>query len=46
MLLPIFIDYSVQAARKAGIHSVEVIKEPEAAALYTLHDLQNKALKV
>jgi molecular chaperone DnaK (HSP70) len=35
-----------QAARKAGIHDIDLIKEPEAAALYTLHDLKDKALKV
>lgn len=35
-----------QAAKKAGIHPVQLIKEPEAAALYTLHVLQDKALAV
>lgn len=32
--------HHLQAAKKAGIHPVTLIKEPEAAALYTLssHD--------
>lgn len=30
----------------AGIHPITLIKEPEAAALYTLHVLQEKALSV
>lgn len=35
----------MQAAKKAGIHPVTLIKEPEAAALYTLtsHDHSIKA---
>lgn len=35
-----------QAAKQAGIHPVSLIKEPEAAALYTLRMLQDKALAV
>lgn len=37
--------YQHQAAKKAGIHPVTLIKEPEAAALYTLttHDHSIKA---
>ncbi|KAL8667386.1 MAG: hypothetical protein Q9202_000602 [Teloschistes flavicans] len=34
------------AAKHAGIHPVALIKEPEAAAMYTLHMLQDKALAV
>ncbi|KAI0528130.1 actin-like ATPase domain-containing protein [Xylaria bambusicola] len=30
-------DKTLRAAKKAGIHPVTLIKEPEAAALYTLH---------
>lgn len=29
-----------------GISPVELIKEPEAAALYTLHFMKNKGLQV
>ncbi|KAI9888402.1 MAG: hypothetical protein M1814_000494 [Vezdaea aestivalis] len=36
----------IKAARKAGISPVIIIKEPEAAALYTLHYLKDKALNV
>ncbi|KAG4434043.1 hypothetical protein IFR05_010465 [Cadophora sp. M221] len=32
------------AAKQAGIHPIVLIKEPEAAAMYTLHMLQDKAL--
>ncbi|KAL8856126.1 MAG: hypothetical protein Q9178_007251 [Gyalolechia marmorata] len=40
-------DATRQAVEKlAGIHPVFVIKEPEAAALYTLHMLQYKGLAV
>lgn len=35
-----------EAAKQAGIHPVSLIKEPEAAALYTLRTLQDKALAV
>ncbi|KAL8671693.1 MAG: hypothetical protein Q9168_003815 [Polycauliona sp. 1 TL-2023] len=34
------------AAKQAGIHPVSLIKEPEAAALYTLRMLQDKALAI
>ncbi|CAO1601112.1 hypothetical protein XANCAGTX0491_004776 [Xanthoria calcicola] len=34
------------AAKQAGIHPVSLIKEPEAAALYTLRTLRDKALAV
>ncbi|KAL9027294.1 MAG: hypothetical protein Q9196_004161 [Gyalolechia fulgens] len=37
---------TLAAAKQAGIHPVTLIKEPEAAALYTLHMLQDKALAV
>lgn len=33
-----------QAAKNAGIYPITLIKEPEAAALYTLHFLKGKAL--
>jgi hypothetical protein len=36
----------LQAARNAGISPVELIKEPEAAALYTLVYLKNHGLEV
>ncbi|KAL2003822.1 hypothetical protein VTN02DRAFT_2039 [Thermoascus thermophilus] len=36
---------TLQAARNAGISPVELIKEPEAAALYTLHCMKNKGLQ-
>ncbi len=35
-----------KAAKKAGFYPVELIKEPEAAALYTLHTLKDKARNV
>lgn len=38
-------DRTLRAAEKAGIHPVTLIKEPEAAALYTLHE-HEQALKV
>ncbi|XXG97656.1 hypothetical protein Hte_003963 [Hypoxylon texense] len=34
-----------RAVRKAGISPVDMITEPEAAALYTLHDMKDKRLK-
>ena len=40
------LNLSPQAAKNAGIHPITLIKEPEAAALYTLHFLKNKALSV
>ncbi|CZT11384.1 related to hsp70 protein [Rhynchosporium agropyri] len=39
-------DTTLKAAKRAGIHPVALIKEPEAAAMYTLHMLQDKALNV
>lgn len=39
-------DATRAAAKHAGIHPISLIKEPEAAALYTLHMLQDKALAV
>ncbi|MCJ1301655.1 hypothetical protein MMC08_004456, partial [Hypocenomyce scalaris] len=39
-------DTTRKAAKMAGIHPITLIKEPEAAALYTLHVLQEKALSV
>lgn len=38
-------DLTIKAARFAGIHPVTLIKEPEAAALYTMYALDN-ALQV
>jgi hypothetical protein len=35
-----------QAAKNAGIYPVSLIKEPEAAAMYTLHHFRGKALSV
>jgi hypothetical protein len=35
-----------KAARNAGIGPIKLIKEPEAAALFTLHFLKNKGLEV
>lgn len=35
-----------QAARNAGIHPVKLIKEPEAAALFTLQEMKDKGLNV
>ncbi|KAL9577736.1 MAG: hypothetical protein Q9212_006176 [Teloschistes hypoglaucus] len=37
---------TVAAAKQAGIHPVALIKEPEAAAMYTLHMLQDKTLAI
>lgn len=37
-------DATLQAARNAGVASIKLIKEPEAAALFTLHHLGNKGL--
>ncbi|KAF4626672.1 hypothetical protein G7Y89_g11485 [Cudoniella acicularis] len=37
---------AIEAAKLAGIHPVTLIKEPEAAAMYTLHKMQDKALAV
>ncbi|KAF2970535.1 hypothetical protein GQX73_g3058 [Xylaria multiplex] len=37
-------DRTLRAAKKAGIHPVSLIKEPEAAALYTLY-VQERALR-
>ncbi|KAF8861505.1 Hsp70 family protein-like protein [Acephala macrosclerotiorum] len=39
-------DVTLQAAEKAGIYPITLIKEPEAAAMYTLHTLQDKSLAV
>jgi hypothetical protein len=36
----------IQAARNAGITPVQLVKEPEAAALYTLRHMGNKGLQV
>jgi molecular chaperone DnaK (HSP70) len=35
-----------KAAKLAGLFPITLIKEPEAAALYTLHMMQEKALAV
>ena len=35
-----------QAAHNAGIMPIKLIKEPEAAALYTLHSLGDRGLSV
>lgn len=37
-------DLTLKAAKNAGIYPVQLIKEPEAAALYTLHYLKGRAL--
>ncbi|KAL8946546.1 MAG: hypothetical protein Q9222_007073 [Ikaeria aurantiellina] len=37
---------TLAAAKQAGIHPIALIKEPEAAALYTLRSLQDKALAI
>lgn len=39
-------DVTLRAAELAGIHPATLIKEPEAAAMYTLHVLQNRGLEV
>ncbi|EXJ69341.1 uncharacterized protein A1O5_07377 [Cladophialophora psammophila CBS 110553] len=39
-------DMTSRAAEKAGISPVDMITEPEAAALFTLKDVKNKGLKV
>ncbi|KAK4936969.1 hypothetical protein LTR10_022279 [Elasticomyces elasticus] len=39
-------DMTLRAARNAGISPVEMITEPEAAALFTLQSMKNKGLKV
>ncbi|KAI9647988.1 hypothetical protein NHQ30_002616 [Ciborinia camelliae] len=39
-------DLTQRAAKQAGIWPVSLIKEPEAAAMYTLHALKEKALVV
>jgi molecular chaperone DnaK (HSP70) len=36
----------LKAARNAGISPVVLIKEPEAAAMYTLHYLKHQGLDV
>ncbi|KAI9661677.1 MAG: hypothetical protein M1821_008915 [Bathelium mastoideum] len=37
-------DTTLRTARNAGIAPIELIKEPEAAALFTLHNLKNQGL--
>ncbi|KAH7304629.1 putative heat shock 70 kDa protein 12A [Rhexocercosporidium sp. MPI-PUGE-AT-0058] len=39
-------DLTLKAAKNAGIYPITLIKEPEAAALYTLHYLKGKALSL
>ncbi|EPE33223.1 Actin-like ATPase [Glarea lozoyensis ATCC 20868] len=39
-------DLTLKAAKQAGIHPVTLIKEPEAAALYTLYTQKDKSLAV
>lgn len=39
-------DATLRAARHAGIHPVELIKEPEAAALFTINFLKKQGLEV
>ncbi|OCL00822.1 actin-like ATPase domain-containing protein [Cenococcum geophilum 1.58] len=39
-------DTTLRAARNAGISPVELIKEPEAAAMYTLHYLKHQGLEL
>ncbi|KAI9654197.1 MAG: hypothetical protein M1821_006725 [Bathelium mastoideum] len=38
-------DSTLRAARNAGISPIELIKEPEAAAMYTLHYLKQQGLE-
>lgn len=38
-------ELELQAAKRAEIHPVRMVTEPEAAAIYTLH-MQERALKV
>ncbi|KAH8730677.1 hypothetical protein GQ44DRAFT_746602 [Phaeosphaeriaceae sp. PMI808] len=39
-------DTTLRAAQNAGITSIELIKEPEAAALFTLNQLKNQGLSI
>jgi molecular chaperone DnaK (HSP70) len=39
-------DTTLKAAKLAGIYPATLIKEPEAAAMYTLHVLQDRGLEV
>lgn len=39
-------DSTLRAAKLAGIYPATLIKEPEAAAMYTLHVLQDRGLEV
>ncbi|KAF2464027.1 actin-like ATPase domain-containing protein [Lindgomyces ingoldianus] len=39
-------DATLRAARNAGISPIELIKEPEAAAMYTLHYLKHQGMEV
>ncbi|KAI4255015.1 MAG: hypothetical protein L6R42_006950 [Xanthoria sp. 1 TBL-2021] len=39
-------DATLRAARNAGISPVKLVKEPEAAALFTLHHMGDKGLRV
>ncbi|RAL62854.1 hypothetical protein DID88_004695 [Monilinia fructigena] len=39
-------DTTLKAAKQAGIHPITLIKEPEAAALYTLHMMADRSLAV
>ncbi|KAL5326241.1 hypothetical protein ACEPPN_007379 [Leptodophora sp. 'Broadleaf-Isolate-01'] len=39
-------DTTLKAAKQAGIHPVVLVKEPEAAAMYTLHMMKDMALSV
>jgi hypothetical protein len=39
-------DTTLRAARNAGISPIELIKEPEAAALFTLHQVKDQGLQV
>ncbi|KAM3079042.1 hypothetical protein ACMFMF_003971 [Clarireedia jacksonii] len=39
-------DTTLRAAKQAGIHPITLIKEPEAAALYTLHMMADRSLAV
>lgn len=46
MSSPLTSVHSKQAARNAGINPVKLIKEPEAAALFTIHSMGEKGLDV
>jgi hypothetical protein len=42
----LYTDGCGQAAKNAGIYPIDVIKEPQAAALYTLYMMEERSLGV